>query len=146
MAGYAQWFEDFADKHRVIIEGLEELSDDELVAYFEYDNMCKRHPDFCPLYAEGRKCHNIEDLNCYLCACPLFRFCDTGIDRIGEKMRYSLCAVGSRWSATAETETAIHMDCSNCPLPHRRSFIKKYFDRNWQKIMCEVPMCKEKEE
>lgn len=146
MAGYAQWFEDFADKHRAIVKGLDGLSGEEVVAYFDYDNMRRHHPDFCPLYREGIKCHDIEELNCYLCACPLFRFCDAGIDRIGEKIRYSFCAVDSRWSATAETETAIHQDCSECSLPHRRRFIEKCFDRDWREIMREVQICEKEKE
>ncbi len=141
--GYLQWYKVFASKHRAIVEELKGLSDEEVLAYFDYDNMRKRHPDFCHLYAEGIKCHDIEDLNCYLCACPLFRFCDTGIDKIGEKIRYSLCAIDSRWSATVETDTTVHQDCSNCPVPHRWSFIEKYFDRDWRNIMRKVSMCEE---
>jgi len=37
------------------------LSDDEIIKYFSYDNMVKNELDFCPLYKDNKKCHNIED-------------------------------------------------------------------------------------
>jgi len=76
-----------------------------------------------------------------LCGCPHFRYCDEGIDRIGGKMRYSLCTVNARQGKRIETETAIHQDCSDCLLPHRRSFILKHFDRAWTKIMEKCEAC-----
>ncbi len=140
--GYMQWYEEFAAKHRAIVERLKDKSREEILAYFDYENMRVKHPDFCPLYAQGVKCHEMEGLNCYFCGCPAFRFCDTGLDKIGGKTRYSLCAVASRWSTAVESATAIHQDCSHCPLPHRVGFIRRHFDRDWKRTMAEVPACK----
>lgn len=140
--GYLQWYEEFAAKHRAIVDSLPYLSEEEILAYFDYENMREKHPDFCPLYAqEGVQCHEMDGLNCYFCGCPHFRFCDTGLDEIDGKKRYSLCAIDSRWSAMAESDMAIHQDCSHCPLPHRTGFIRRYFDRDWKRVMGEVPAC-----
>jgi hypothetical protein len=139
---YREWYRDFGEKHRRIVEGLEGLDPEAVTEYFRYENMRERHPDFCPLYAEGKKCHDLEELNCYLCGCPHFRYCDEGIDTVGGKIRYSLCAIDAREGKAFETEEAIHQDCSDCPLPHLRGFILKHFDRNWSRIMDECEECR----
>ena len=138
---YREWFQSHGRRHRAIVESLPPMSAEALVDYFRYENMRQKHPDFCPLYAKNEKCHEMEDLNCYLCGCPSFRFCDEGIDRIEGKVRYSLCAVNAKDGRALETDNAIHQDCSNCLLPHRRSFILKHFDRDWMKIMEKCEAC-----
>ena len=57
---YLTWFEAHAKKHKQIVSKLSHLSDDELIAYFEYDNMIKEEKDFCPLYAKNKKCHDMK--------------------------------------------------------------------------------------
>lgn len=139
--GYEEWFRDFARRHRAIVDGLSHLSDEELVDYFDYKKMKSAHPDFCPLYRRGEKCHEMEDLNCYLCGCPYFRFCDEGIDQMEGRVRYSLCSIDARGGGTVESREAIHQDCSGCLLPHRKSFILHHFDRDWKRVMKEVNLC-----
>lgn len=114
---------------------LENLNDDEVIEYFEYDNMLQNEPDFCLLYAQKKKCHDIENLNCYLCACPHFRFDDAGIKKVGEKTLFSFCSIDSKKGAFFESENALHQDCSNCFIPHSREFTKKHFDRDWHNII-----------
>lgn len=133
--GYREWHEAFARRHRRVVESLGELSDEELLDAFDYDRMKEEEPDFCLLYSQGKKCHEMEGLNCYFCGCPHFRFNDEGIDRVGEKIRYSLCAIDARDGKVFETGDAIHQDCSDCLLPHRRSFILRHFDRDWSRVM-----------
>ena len=83
---YQKWFEAHGNKHKEIMQKLTKLSDDEVIAYFRFENMCEKEPDFCPLFKEKRKCHEIESLNCYLCACPNFRFDDEGISKKEAKL------------------------------------------------------------
>ena len=75
---YQEWFETHASKHAVIMEKLTHLSDTEVIEYFRFENMVINEPDFCLLYTENKKCHEVEHLNCYWCACPYFRFNDSG--------------------------------------------------------------------
>jgi hypothetical protein len=138
---YAQWYRDFGDRHRAIVATLGHLSDEEVIAYFDYDNLRLRHPDFCPLYATGEKCHDTDDLNCYLCGCPHFRYCDTGWGEESAGTRYSRCAITARFEQTFTHEGSIHTDCSACPLPHTTGFIREHFDRDWGKIMEECEGC-----
>ncbi|MBV5348753.1 hypothetical protein JZU61_03745, partial [bacterium] len=60
------------------MEKLTDLSESEVIEYFRFENMVVNEPKFCLLYAENKKCHETEHLNCYWCACPHFRFNDKG--------------------------------------------------------------------
>jgi hypothetical protein len=157
---YLEWFESHAAKHAAIVKKLLDrgFAKAEIIDYFDFDNMCEAEPDFCPLYAEKRKCHDMERLNCYLCACPWFRFDDNGLDRgnresevrnwergtqnpeprtKNQKTRYSRCAINAKDGKPLVFGNAIHQVCSACLLPHRRSFVEKHFDTDWKKIMKE---------
>ena len=132
---YLEWFEAHAERHKNIMKTLTDLSDAEVIDYFLYENMQKKHPDFCPLYADNTKCHEMEALNCYFCACNHFRFSDKGLSEEKGKTRYSLCSIHAKEASDFETEDAVHLDCSACIIPHKHAVIKKYFSRNWKEVM-----------
>jgi hypothetical protein len=132
---YLEWFESHATKHEAIMKTLTHLNDEEVMTYFIFENMKEKHPDFCPLYAENKKCHDIEVLNCYFCACNHFRFSDKGLKKEKNKTIYSLCSIGAKEGKYFESEDAVHQDCSACLIPHQRAVIKKHFSRNWRDIM-----------
>ena len=137
---YHDWFIQHAEKHREIVSRLEYLSDEEVIAYFRYDNMVVHEPDFCPLYAKGTRCHEMEDLNCYLCACPHFRFDDEGIGVEEGAVVKSTCAIDAPGGSRSVHAEVIHHNCSDCTIPHTDRYIRGRFDRDWGKIMkgCEV--------
>lgn len=135
---YKNWFQAHGKKHQAIMKKLTHLSDDEVITYFRFDNMLQNEPGFCPLYKENKKCHDMEDLNCYLCACPHFRFDDSGLKMTDEKTLYSTCSIDSKDGAQFISDDSIHQDCSSCLVPHREVYIKKVFSRDWFKIMKEV--------
>ena len=132
---YLEWFEAHANKHEDIMKTLSSLSDDEVIEYFMYENMQEKHIDFCPLYADNTKCHDIKELNCYFCACNHFRFSDDGLGKNASKTIYSLCSIDAKDGKTFETDTSMHQDCSDCLIPHKKSTIKKYFSRSWREVM-----------
>jgi len=134
---YGEWFEAHARKHRAVVEKLlaKGMDKDAIIDYFDFENMVKAEPDFCPLYAEKRKCHDMEKLNCYLCACPNFRFNDDGLAAKEGKTVYSTCAIDSKDGKAAVYGDAIHQDCSACTVPHRRDYIEKVFETAWEKMM-----------
>jgi len=123
---YKSWHESHAKKHQKILDKLSHLSDDEIINYFDFSNMVQFEPDFCPLYKDNKPCHEMENLNCYLCACPNFR--------VGESKSY--CDINSKdgGSMTAP-DGYIHQDCSKCLVPHKKEYIKKNFSRDWLEIM-----------
>ena len=126
---YKSWLDKHAIKHKKIMEKLSHLSDDEVIEYFRFENMVLKEPDFCPLYKDNKKCHNIENLNCYLCGCPNFRL--TNIK--------SCCDINSKnGKSIKDKDGFIHQDCSECIIPHNEIYIKKYFNKNWKEIMKDV--------
>ena len=135
---YINWFQTHGEKHKSIMAKLTKLSDDEVIAYFRFENMVEKEPDFCPLYKDNKKCHDMKELNCYLCACPNFRFDDEGFKKVEEKTLYSTCNIESKDGSQYFTDDAIHQNCSGCLVPHHETYIKKIFDRDWFKIMKNV--------
>jgi len=134
---YTKWFDKHAKKHQVIIKKLlaKNYTKAQIIEYFDFENMCLQEEDFCPLYKDHKKCHDMQTLNCYLCACPNFRFKDEGIEKIDEKTQYSLCNIDSKDGRQGVYGDVIHQDCSKCNVPHHLSYVEKHFDLDWKKIM-----------
>ncbi len=126
---YKTWFENHAQKHKKIINKLDGFSDDEIIEYFDYENMKDKEIDFCPLYKDNKRCHDIEELNCYMCGCSNFRLTT-------EK---SFCNINSKYGDTIVGKNGfIHQDCSKCAIPHGKFFIKKNFNKDWKIMMKDV--------
>jgi hypothetical protein len=134
---YKEWFEEHANKHKRIVSKLQKqgLTKEQIIEYFDFDSMVKNEKDFCLLYAENKKCHDMESLNCYICACPNFRFNDDGFKKIGENTQYSFCAIDSKDGAQGVYGEAIHQDCSKCGVPHHKTYVEKHFDFDWKVMM-----------
>jgi hypothetical protein len=139
---YLSWFNEHGQKQKHIVDKLlsSGKSLNEIIDYFDFESMCENEPDFCPLYAEGKKCHDLESLNCFLCSCPNFRFKDEGIDIINGKTRHSYCSIDSKDGAVGVYGDKIHQDCSGCSVPHHKEYVKKHFHTNWFDIMKDSPL------
>lgn len=135
---YEDWFLKQGNRHAEVMKKLQDKSVDEVVEYFRFENMVKNEPDFCPLYKDNKKCHDIEVLNCYLCACPNFRFDDAGFKEVEGKTLFSYCSIDSKDGSQFEGDTYIHQNCAGCLVPHKEKYIKKNFNRNWFESMSEV--------
>ena len=136
---YEEWFIKQGNLHANVMKKLTDKSVDEVIEYFKFENMVKNEPDFCPLYKDNKKCHDMEDLNCYLCACPNFRCKDEGFEKTDDgKTLFSVCNIKSRDGSQYIGEDYIHQNCSGCIVPHRAKYIKKHFDRDWFKVMKDV--------
>jgi len=134
---YNDWFESHGNKHKNIMKKLENMSDSNVISYFRFENMIEKEPDFCTLYKENKKCHEMDILNCYLCGCPYFRF-DDGLSKEDTKVLYSTCSIDAKEGAKFVSRDAIHQDCSGCTLPHNEAYIKKHFRRDWFEMMQNV--------
>ena len=134
---YKSWFNSHAKKHKKIIDKLlkKDYTKEQIIEYFNFENMVKMENDFCPLYADNKKCHDMSKLNCYLCACPNFRFNDEGLDTYNGFKILSKCDINNGEKFT--NSGAIHHDCSKCTVPHHKAYIDKNFDLDWKKIMKE---------
>ena len=135
--GYTTWFNTHAKKHKTIVEKLvaHGYTKEQMIDYFDFENMVRKENDFCPLYKENKKCHDMESLNCYLCACPNFRFNDDGIKKVGKNTQYSFCDIDSKDGEQGVYGDKIHQNCSACSVPHHKSYVEKHFNINWTKIM-----------
>jgi len=133
--GYQDWFEKHSQKHKAIVDKLlsKDYSDDEIIEYFSYDNMVQNEIEFCPLYKQNKKCHEMDNLNCYLCGCPNFRFNDTKLAQYSGYTIKSKCDINN--GETKAYNGIIHQNCSKCSVPHHKAYIKKHFDYDWKKIM-----------
>ena len=140
--GYASWVQEHAQSHKQIVEKLlkKGQTKEQIIDYFDFENMKTAEPNFCPLYKENRKCHDMESLNCYLCSCPNFRYSDKGVQEVDGKTQYSFCSIDSKDGRQGVYGESIHQDCSSCQVPHHRSYVEKHFGPDWAKIMkvCEV--------
>ncbi|AEG00929.1 hypothetical protein [Methylomonas methanica] len=139
---YSIWFQSHGRKHRTIVDKLvgNGYSKEQIINYFDFDNMVVSEPTFCVLYADQKKCHDMEGLNCFLCACPLFRFDDSGIDSEHGLPAFSRCEVRSKFGRQAEFGGKIHQDCSACVVPHSRRYAAKHYDENWFSIMSDCDL------
>ena len=134
---YLDWFNKHSEKHKTIVTKLQSKSytKEQIINYFDFENMKKEEIDFCPLYAKDKKCHDMESLNCYLCACPNFRFKDEGIKKIESATQFSFCAIESQDGRQGVYGEKIHQDCSKCSVPHHKEYVSKHFDLDWKKMM-----------
>ena len=135
---YEEWFQKQGKLHANVMKKLVDKSIDEVIEYFRFENMVKNEPDFCPLYKDNKKCHDYEDLNCYLCACPNFRFKDDGFELQDGKTLYSKCGINSKDGSQYIGENYIHQNCSGCIVNHRDKYIKNHFSRDWFEDMKDV--------
>jgi hypothetical protein len=135
--GYNTWVKEHAQKHKRIVDKLlaQGYDKEAIIAYFDFENMKEKEVDFCPLYKDNKKCHDMAELNCYLCSCPNFRFSDKGIKKIEKNTQYSFCSIDSKDGEQGVYGDAIHQNCSGCTVPHHKTYVEKNFDLDWAKIM-----------
>ena len=43
---------------------------DEIIKQTSFEVRSLEHPEECPYYSRATKCHDLDDLNCFLCTCP----------------------------------------------------------------------------
>jgi len=134
---YSSWFNAHAKKHKNIVQKLRlrDYTKEQIIEYFDFDNMVKMEKEFCPLYVENKKCHDMKQLNCYLCACPNFRFKDEGIEKVDEKTKYSFCSIDSKKGELSTYGDAIHQNCSGCDVPHVQKYVEDKFKYDWKEMM-----------
>jgi acetyltransferase-like isoleucine patch superfamily enzyme len=133
--GYTTWFNNHAKKHKIIVNKLvaKSYTKEQIIDYFDFDNMLKEENNFCSLYKNNKKCHDMKSLNCYLCACPNFRFNDDGLGTYNEFKILSKCNINN--GEKIASKNLIHHNCLTCSVPHHKTYVRKNFDLEWKKIM-----------
>lgn len=128
---YIEWKKAQESKVHTILSKLGYADIDNIVEYFNYDNMVEKEPDFCPLYKDKIKCHNIDNLNCYYCGCPYFIVNSKPIADNNNVMLESHCFINSKHRSSYITNPDAdgimhkHCDCTHCTIPHKAGYVKK---------------------
>ena len=122
---YTHWRTEHQKKHDNILAKLKEknYTKEEIIEYFDFENMVNEEADFCLLYQEKKKCHNMESLNCFHCACPHFVFKEEGLYEKDGFTIFSECSISHGGQFTHEKN--IHQDCTNCLIPHKKAYVTK---------------------
>ena len=128
---YAEWQTQQHEKrsklHRKLLSW--GMVPDQVVSYFNFDNMSKYETDYCGLYETKTKCHDIPSLNCYNCGCPYFKVIDNPQpDLQGNKVE-SICTINSSYSKIFTVNGIIHCDCSGCTIPHTVKSAKTHLEK-----------------
>jgi len=95
-----------------------------IVNEFDYEKRRKEHPHECPCNS-SEPCHNLEELNCFLCFCPWYE---------SEKPEGG-CKVGNPLGRGHYFERGGHStsdriwDCSDCTYPHKKETVRQYLIR-----------------
>lgn len=128
---YSDWEQEHKVKRSNLQRKLENqgLTEKQIIDYFDWSNMVVKQPEFCGLYKTKTKCHNIENLNCYNCGCPYFKYTDTPPLGTDGKKRFSSCTIRSKYSKDFETDGNIHCDCTDCTIPHTKTMAKRYYEK-----------------
>ena len=129
---YLSWMQKHAQKHKNIVNKLTGFTDDEIIEYFDFENMKVKEKDFCPLYERDKKCHDMEKLNCYFCGCPYFRLNNDNSEIL------SFCSINHKNGGQMKSVNGIHQDCSRCEVPHKINYIKTNFSKDWNEVMSKV--------
>ena len=106
----------------------------QIVREMSYENQKMKNPSDCPCYS-SKPCHtNVDDLNCFLCACPNY---DTkNKDKVGF---IGGCKIGSLkgvylsniYSGNRNLGFLI-WDCSNCTIPHSCEFAENFLRKDFE--------------
>ncbi|MGM0623190.1 MAG: hypothetical protein ACQESH_04130 [Campylobacterota bacterium] len=133
---YVKWLESHARKHQRVVQKLQaqNFSKEQIVDYFDFDTLCIKEPDYCPLFKTKTKCHETVALNCFFCGCPHFRFYENPTTQL-----QSFCAIDAEDGAQIRYKNMIHQDCSLCKIPHQKEYILQNYTHDWAKAM---KMCK----
>ena len=100
---------------------------DEIIEHTSYDIRSLEHPDRCSYYSSGEKCHDLEDLNCFLCACPNYQ---------SGKLEGG-CEINSnngKWHHHKNLPKGFVWDCTDCQTNHGPEEVKHYIKENFDEL------------
>jgi len=89
-----------------------------IIDEFDFENRKSKNPNECPCYKD-KKCHEIENLNCFLCYCPEY---DNNKEEGG-------CKIGSNKGKWFVSENKKIWDCGDCNYPHKKEIFEKYLKK-----------------
>ncbi len=95
--------------HELATERIEKKNE-EIISMWDFDKQKKANPNGCICYEQDKKCHNIENLNCFFCYCPNY-------DRT---VKEGKCKINSSKAKYIDNHEGKILDCSDCDFPHTK--------------------------
>lgn len=126
----------FLHRRNKILLTLISLPINNIVEYFNYNEMKEKHSEYCPLYLKNQICHevNLKYLNCFGCMCPYYKL-EISIDPETELYKLGQCLIKSNFGFYKQTTTKdnnkapyLILNCLNCSIPHQHTFVRKYIE------------------
>jgi len=100
---------------------------DEIVEHLSCDIRKLEYPGRCPYYASGKGCHDLEDLNCFLCACPNYES-----ERLEGGCKIN--SEGGKWHYHENLPLGRVWDCSDCEINHTSGEVREYIEKNFDEL------------
>tara|TARA_Y100000310_G_C20640218_1_gene793489 strand:+ start:672 stop:1106 length:435 start_codon:yes stop_codon:yes gene_type:complete len=100
---------------------------DEIIKQTSFEVRSRNYSHECPYYVSNKKCHDLEDLNCFLCACPNY---NSG-SLIGG------CEIESKsgkWHYHKNLPKGKVWDCFDCSVNHSSGEVRDYIEKNFDKL------------
>jgi Zn-finger protein len=92
---------------------------EDILGDHDFKKRKKSNPESCICYQQDKKCHNIEELNCFFCYCPEYNRSVEGgsCKRESPNAKYINNKDGGKI-----------LDCSGCDFPHKKENAIKLLD------------------
>ena len=91
--------------NEIILKNVKEIIDD-----WNFEKRKKINPNGCVCYEKDKKCHEIEELNCFFCYCPNY-------DR---SIKEGRCKINNLKGKYINNHEGKIWDCSDCTSPHEK--------------------------
>lgn len=110
-----------------------DFSDERIADYFLHQNLSQNEKKFCPLFADGHKCHILSSdrLNCLGCYCPYFSADVTENEGVFECGHCEVNSPAAQRVTPVKHPNLRILDCSMCVIPHQHSRVMKILDRDF---------------
>ena len=129
-------------KRKALLSKFKDLDIEKITEKFSFKTMCSDAPEFCPMTAKNKLCHDLTDetLNCYGCICPDYDL-EIGFDEKQKLYKIGFCRINSKFGMYKLTQTQgqipkkyLILSCINCKTPHNNVFIKKQIINDLKKL------------
>jgi len=94
----------------------------QIIKEYNYETRSTNHPAECMCYKQKIPCHDMDNLNCFLCYCPNY---DTDNQEGG-------CLIDNpngKWTYSKKLPSKKIWDCSNCEYPHLENNVKTHLNK-----------------
>lgn len=89
-----------------------------IINEFDFENQKLKNSKSCPCFVDG-KCHEVENLNCFLCFCPEY-------DNSKEEGGCKRGSLKGKWFVKRDKKI---WDCSDCDYPHKKETVEKHLKK-----------------